>query len=282
MKIFKIILLSLISLAVLVGGSFFFIGYFSPKPGGIKIETNPKASVFIDGLLVGETPYESTHKAGKIILRLVPQGVSENLIAYESTITIASGAQTVIGRDFKPSEDESSGYVISFEKNKSKNSALSVISQPDGAQVLVDGVSRGFSPYSNTSIAPAMHEVAVKSPDYSDFSITIKTVSGYNLSLYSKLGREISEEQSNLPQMEKKTVATILETPTGYLRVRTKPGEGGNEIAQVKPGEKYAYIDTDIETGWIEIQYQEPKAGMPSGIVGWISGQYASVSSEIQ
>lgn len=282
MKMFKIVLISLISLLILVSGSLFFIGYFSPKPGGIKIETNPKASVFIDGVLVGETPYESTHRAGKILLRLVPQGASENLIAYESTITIASGAQTVIGRDFKPSEDESSGYVVSFEKNKSKNSALSVISQPDGAQVLVDGVSRGFSPYTNASIAPAMHEVTVKSPDHSDFSITIKTVSGYKLSLYSKLGREISGEKSNLPRVEKQTLVTILETPTGYLRVRTKPGERGNEIAQVKSGEKYPYIDTDIETGWIEIQYQEPKAGMPSGIVGWISNQYASVSSEIQ
>lgn len=281
MKIFKTILIVLVTLVILVGGLLFLIGYFSPKPGGVRIETVPKASVFIDGVLVGETPYVNTHKAGKMLLRLVPQGESENLIAYESTITIAPGAQTVIGRNFKSSEEESSGYVVSFEKMKSKNSALNIISQPDGAQVLVDGVSRGFSPYNNTSIAPAMHEVTIKFPGYSDFSITIKTIPGFKLFLFSKLGKENIEQQLTTTT-KKKTIVTILETPTGYLRVRTKPGEAGSEIAQVKPGDKYSYIDKDIETGWIEIQYQEPKAGMPSGIVGWISDKYASVSSEIQ
>lgn len=273
--------MGVIILVILIAGLLFFVGYFSPKPGGVRIETNPKATVMIDGILVGETPYEGTHKAGKMLLRLVPQGASEELIAYESSIMVASGAQTVVGRNFKSTEDDSSGYVISFEKTKSKDSAISIVSQPDGAQVLVDGVSRGFSPFINSAIAPAMHEVAIKLPNYSDFSITIRTIVGYKLSLYAKLGKQDLGEQTNLPSKERLMV-TILQTPTGYLRVRTKPGEGGSEIAQIKPGEKYPYIDTDVETGWIEIQYQEPKTGMPSGMVGWISNQYASVSAEIQ
>ena len=281
MKTLRAVLIGLFILLIFIGGLLFFVGYFSPKPGGIRIETNPKASVMIDGVLVGETPYEGTHKAGKILLRLVPQGASEELVAYESSIMIAPGAQTIVGRNFRSTEDDSSGYVISFEKTKSKNSAINIISQPEGAQVLVDGVSRGFSPFNNSAIAPAMHEVAIKFPNYSDFSTTIKTVAGYQLSLYVKLGKQDLKEKSDIPT-EEKLIVTILQTPTGYLRVRTKPGEGGNEIAQVKPGERYPYVDTDVETGWIEIQYQEPKTGMPSGIVGWISNQYASVSAEIR
>lgn len=277
MKTVKTILIVIVAFAVFFGGLLFFIGYFSPKPGGIRIETIPKASVFINGSLVGETPYEGTYKAGKILLRLVPQVSEENLIPYETSINITSGAQTVVGRTFASIEDESSGYVISFEKLKTKGTAFAATSEPDNSQVLIDGVSRGFSPYIASTIAPAMHTIVVKSPGYLDFSITVKAVNGYKLLLYTKLGQGGNPEEALTESVQERRFVKILETPTGYLRVRTKPGEEGSEIAQVKTGEQYPYIDTDVETGWVEIQYQAPKEGMPSGIVGFVSGDYVSV-----
>lgn len=280
MKTVKTILVALVILAIFISSLLFFVGYFSPKPGGIKVETEPAASVFIDGVLVGKTPYEGTYKAGKVLLRLVPEGSGEDLVTYETSIIITSGVQTVIKRNFAATESESSGYVISFEKLINKNTELFVTSLPNNSQILVDGVSRGFSPYNTSTIAPAMHTIDVKSPGFFDFSITAKTIAGYRLILYAKLREGSLPESSSEVDMEVKKFVTILETPTGYLRVRTKPGEAGSEIAQVKPGEKYPYIDTDIETGWIEIQYQAPKEGLPLGIVGFVSGEYVKVDEE--
>jgi uncharacterized protein YgiM (DUF1202 family) len=72
-----------------------------------------------------------------------------------------------------------------------------------------------------------------------------------------------------------KQFVQVLDTPTGFLRVRTKPGTLGEEIAEVKPGEIYPYLDEDVASGWLEIEYQEAKAGLPNGITGWISGDYS-------
>jgi uncharacterized protein YgiM (DUF1202 family) len=71
-----------------------------------------------------------------------------------------------------------------------------------------------------------------------------------------------------------RTYIQILTTPTGFLRVRSGPGATGSEIAQVKPGAQYPFLDEDVATGWLEIQYEVPTAGLPNGIEGWVSGQY--------
>jgi hypothetical protein len=283
MRTVKVILIAVFSLAILAGAGLFLTGYFAPKPAGIRVETNPKASVFINGSLVGETPFEGSYKAGTIILRLVPEGSAENLIPFETSMTLASGIQTAVGRNFGVSEDVSEGYIISFEKTAGQNAGLAVVSQPDNAEVLVDGVSRGFSTYSISTIAPAMHTITMKSPDYLDFSKTVKTLPGYRLTFYAKLAKVIGKSET-LGTESQTTVkmVKILDTPTGYLRVRSAPGTGGREIAQVKPGDSFPFIDTDVATGWIEIQYEASKSGLPSGITGWVSGQYATISSKIQ
>ena len=281
MKTVKIILISVVSLIILTGTAFYLVGLLSPKQGGIRIETTPKATVFVNGSLVGETPFTGMYKAGAVILRLVPTGSSENLVPFETSITLTPGIETFVGRNFGTSEDTSSGRIISFEKTGAQSAGLVVISQPDNAQVLVDGVSRGFSPYSASAIAPAMHTISIKAPGYSDLSMTVKTLTGYRLTFYAKLERTDSQNTDSIKESLKTEIkiVQILETPTGYLRVRSKPGAGGEEIAQVKPGETFPYLDTDAATGWIEIQYGAPKPGLPSGIVGWISADYATVSA---
>lgn len=281
MKTIKVVLITVTSLTILGLTGLFLAGSFSPKPGGIIMETVPEASVFINGSLVGETPYKGSFKAGTILLRLVPKGSSENLIPFETSLTLAPGIETVVGRNFRVSESDSSGYVISFEKTGAQTAGLVAISQPDNAQILIDGVSRGFSPYKVSAIAPAKHTITIKSPEYSDFSMTVQTIVGYRLTFYAKLGKENNQDSFSGDKSRGTVVkmVKILSTPTGYLRVRSEPGVGGEEIAQVKPGESFPYLDIDVATGWIEIQYEATKSGLPSGIVGWISGDYATVSA---
>jgi hypothetical protein len=286
MKIFKIVTISAISLVALVAAVLFSIGFFKPKPGGIKINTNPSASVYINGNFVGKSPYQGMYPAGKISLKLVPDASGENLIPFETNVTLISGIETVVGRNFGSSEDKSSGYVVSFEKSGGTDAGLVVVSRPDNAQISIDGVSRGFAPFKIGAITPAMHQITVRAPGYIDNIMSVKTLSGYRLAFFAKLEKDGSSDagsaKTSSPEASlQKQFVQILSTPTGFLRVRTKPGASGEEIAEVKPGETYPYLATDLASGWFEIQYQEPKAGLPSGITGWVSGDYSKIITQM-
>ena len=274
MKVFKIVIISLVALTALITATFFLIGYFREKPGGVLINTSPTSDVYINGNPVGKTPYTSTYKAGEIILKLVPGSPNQNLIAYETKITLVPGIQTIVRREFGGSEDESSGDVISFDKIGSQETGLIVISTPENAQVSVDGLPQGFAPYKTSSISPARHQITVKAPGYTDRVMTITTQAGFRLSLYAKLAKALTLQPTATPAPIVRTYIQILSTPTGFLRVRSGPGAAGSEIAQVKPGDKYPFLDEDVATGWVKIQYEAPAAGLPNGIEGWVSGQY--------
>ena len=285
MKIFKIVIISTVSLVALVAAVLFSIGFFKPKPGGIKITTNPSSSVYINGNFVGKSPYQGVYPAGKILLKLVPDASGENLLPFETNVTLISGIETVVGRNFGPSEDKSSGYVVSFEKSGGTDAGLVIISRPDNAQISIDGVSRGFAPFKISAITPAQHQIVVRAPGYIDSEMNVKTQSGYRLSFFAKLEKNeasdvLSTKTSSSEASLQKQLVQILDTPTGFLRVRTKPGASGEEIAEVKPGETYPYLTTDLASGWFEIQYQEPKSGLPSGITGWVSGDYSKIITQ--
>ena len=61
----------------------------------------------------------------------------------------------------------------------------------------------------------------------------------------------------------------ILDTPTGWLRVRKEPNTQAAEITKVNPKETYKFSEAN-ETGWYKIE-------LPDGQEGWISGQYAKL-----
>jgi uncharacterized protein YgiM (DUF1202 family) len=284
MKTFKIVLIIIASVAVLSATSLLLIGYFNPKPGGLLVDTVPSSSVFINGNFVGKTPYRGTNTVGQISLKLVPEASDRNLIAYETKVGLVSGIETVVRREFGESEEESSGDVISFEKTGGDSSGLVVVSSPDNAQVLIDGFVQGFTPYSLGSTTIGNHNITVNAPGYIDKSIGVKTRKGYKLTIFVKLAKSQEVAPSPSPsissQTESKTYVVIGETPTGFLRMRTKPGTTGEEIAELTVGSKYLFIETDIPSGWYKIQYKDPAPGLPNGITGWVSNQYVQISTE--
>lgn len=278
MKTLKITLVVLATAVILVGTAFLLINYFKPKLAGIYVSTSPSSSVYINGGFLGKTPFQNTLEAGLVTIRLVPDTSDKNLLPFETKLTFTPGIQTVVRREFGKSEDESSGDIISFEKDLEGNTGLIVISTPDNAQVSVDGVSRGFAPYKTSSISPAEHQITVRAAGFTDRILTVSTKKGFRLVLFAKLAKVQEESLATpTPAPAPQYFVVILSTPTGYLRVRTQPGTSGEEIGQVNPGNKFLYLETDSKTGWFEIQFEEPKPGLPNGIVGWISNQFAKV-----
>ncbi len=280
MKTLRTIAISLLSIIFLFGATLFLIGYFKPKPGGISVTTSPASSIYINGSLVGKTPYEGTFKTGGITLKLVPEDSSKNYLPFETRLTLVSGIKTVVRREFAETEEASSGDVVYFEKTGGHEVGLVIISNPENAQTAIDGVPRGFAPYKTSTITQGEHQVTIKAPGYTDRILTIRTIAGYRLTVFAKLAK-IKEEIKAEPA-EKKTFVEILPTSTGFLRVRTEPG-GGSEIDQVKPGGKYLFLEENEAGTWYKIQLEAPAAGLPEGRSGWVSSEFAKkVEEDVQ
>lgn len=275
MKTLRVILVTVLTTAIIIGTGFFLIAYYRPKPAGIFVDSNPVSSVYINSSFAGKTPFQKTLDAGAIDLKMVPDTTDADLLPFETKITLVSGIQTVVRREFGKTEVESSGDIISFEKDTGRNTSLIVISTPDNAQVSLDGTPRGFSPYKNSTISPAEHQITVKAEGYLDRVMTVNTQAGFRLTLFAKLSKILQPSPSPTPTPSANLFVVILNTPTGYLRVRTEPGTKGEEMGQVKPGDKFPYLATDPATNWYKIQFEVPQPGLPDGIIGWVSNQYS-------
>lgn len=280
MKKFWFILLSITLIIGLVVLGYFLYNYLKPKKGGVLVTSNPAASVYVNGNLVGKTPYEGSFDAGEISVKIIPDEL-EAINVYESKVKIVGGVKTVVKREFKEG-GINWGDIIYFEKGEGKNSSLSVITVPDNTQVAIDGVTKGFSPYRLNSITQGEHQITISAVGYLDRSLTVNAVAGYKLSIISSLVQDQAPKQEEVAgeTTEIKTLVEILDTPTGFLRVRTAPGAGGSEIHQVSPGEKYTFLEEDEQTGWFKIQVQEAAPGLPNGIVGWVSNEFSQKIEE--
>ena len=280
MKKYQIIILVLVAIAVVIGVIFLVVGVFRPKGAGILVETAPSASVFIDGVLAGKTPYEEIRDPGEIVVKLVPESFERPLAPYETKVALESGVQTVVRWEFGEDETDASGEIISFEKGTKNETSLSVVTIPNSAEITVDGGVRGFAPYKTSTLAPGEHSLSIGATGYNDRSVRLKTHAGYKLTVIAQLSKsdtppeeppeEVVEEEE---QEEKVVEVEILSTPTGFLRVRAEPSTLGEEIGRVAPGEKYLFIKKDEKTGWFKIEYEE-------GEEGWVSNTYSKLAEE--
>ena len=278
---FRTILLLIILTVVIVTSVFLFVAYFNPKGAGIIVDSSPASTVYIDGEQVGKTPYKETRSPGEVIVKLVPDSFDTPLSPYETKVNLVSGIETVVARNFGPTDDLSAGEVLAFEKTGDGTAGFSIVSVPDSAQITLDGVTKAFSPYRNSNLSEGAHTVVISIPGYLARKIDFKTYTNYKLTALVKLA--VDPNFNDEPEVEptptpgevtKPVIVTILPTPVGFLRVRSEASSLGAEVGQVKPGEKYELLEEDQETGWYKIEYEEGKEG-------WISDTYAQKDQEI-
>ena len=181
---------------LLIIGSSLLLAGCSPKdlfikpPAGLEIVTIPSATVFINGGNVGTTPYSDKNvKPGTYTLKLVPTS-GENLLPYETKLTLTSKASTIISRTFTASELDASGYTLSLQEEASGGTYLSVISEPDNVNISIDDKPSGFTALSKLEIAPGSHTLVANSPGFVEQTISVNTVKGYNLIVNFKLASQ--------------------------------------------------------------------------------------------
>ncbi|PIU03426.1 hypothetical protein COT44_03205 [Candidatus Shapirobacteria bacterium CG08_land_8_20_14_0_20_39_18] len=268
---------------------------------GLQVNSIPQASVYLDNKEVGKTPYEEAKlTSGEKTVKLVL-----STIQWEAKVKLNNGTVAVVSYEFGADLDQSTGEIITLEPSTNKkSSSLTVVSQPDSSVVKVDGETKGFTPVLIENLSTGQHEIVVSAPDFKDRTITTKFFGGFktmiNVKLASaaegqltptpepsgpltptptsgKIGKATPTPSTTLrasPTPTGKTTPTplpkpyvkILDTPTGWLRVRMKPSLTASEAARVNPGEQYSLLDQ--QTGWYQISYDTNKEG-------WISSQYA-------
>ncbi len=143
-----------------------------PRPGNLTINTRPiDAEVLIDGTRRGTTPLTLSLTPGTHTITVRSAG-DERIVP----LTIASGAEVSHYFEMKPAEP---AVVVG---------RVSVVTDPPGARVSVDGKARGTSPITVTDLTPADHKVTVTS-DTGSAERTITVTAGGTASVMFSLPR---------------------------------------------------------------------------------------------
>lgn len=252
--------------------------YFLDKKSGkgaLQITSVPKSKVYLDGKLAGTTKYcacdaASMISSGEHLVKLVPE--EGNFKPFEEKVTISKSTLAAVDWTFGK-DKESDGAIIGLASlNDKQDTEIMVVSLPDKANVFLDGNPVGITPLLLKQISESDHELRITSDGYKDKSLKVRTTMGFKLTarIYLGVNTDLSLPQTT-PSAASLTATSsatilILNTPTGFLRVRESDSVDSAEIDRVKPGESYELISE--KEGWFEIKVADGKTG-------WVSSSYA-------
>lgn len=251
------------------------------QKGALQVTSMPESKVYLNNKYIGTTPLTKTDpndmiQAGTYTLRLVPIGA--NLSEYREKITISKGILTVVDRKFRK-DALSEGYVISLAPLSDKTKTeLEIISFPSDSRIELDANDIGKTPFLYKKPTESDHLLKINKNGYKEKTVRIRTPKGYRLAVIVYLGlRSDTEDQVSPTKIPLSLTPTpsstqsaervvILDTPTGFLRVRASYNITALIITTVSPGESFPLISEQGD--WFEIK-------LPEGKTGWISSQYA-------
>lgn len=263
----------MIKVVLLIAASFVLGGCsLTPQKSGIEIMSNPPAKVYLDGKEAGMSPYKNTSlKPGGVVVKLV-----NSKGQWERKVELKNNVNTVIKWEFGDNEKESGGYVLSMEKTgDSKRAGLLVNSQPDKTAVSIDNEIKGYAPTKLEDIGEGDRQLSLSFPGYKNINVFLKAIKGYELTIDANLAKEPVKQEEGATTTEitpmpavNSRMALILETETGWLRVRESASSGSAEVARVNPGGKYKVLEENGD--WVKIEISSNKSG-------WVSAKYVEI-----
>lgn len=281
--------LIVIVILLIIGGVIKLLVTRSPKEGELRVDASPNVSVFLDNKHLGRTPLREKVAAGEYTIRLVADSTTNEIAPWQSKISVGPNLLTFINAVLSDSELSSAVDVLWLEKSVVGKPELSILTNPDGASVVLDDVTRGITPLTISDVTAGDHSLTVTSPGFLTRTMKVKLTTGYKLIASMKLalsaagGQPVESspaaEAATTPTPSVKTgetatssaapqkpYVTIKDTPTGFLRVRMEPSTSATEAGRVNPGERYHLFNQ--QAGWYQISHDGTNKG-------WISAQYA-------
>ncbi len=253
---------------------FLFNKFVLTKSSYLSVNSSVAASVYIDNTFKGQTPLKIKLNQGQTLVKVV---ANANIFSpFETNITIHQNTTSVVGVVF--SEEGNSSTVVYFDRSDSSEPQIAVVSVPNLSKVKIDGQMRGFSPVKiNTS--EGNHTIESEFEGYKKELIDVEAKPGLRTVVLFALAADPSFVATTQPTISPSLspIATvkqieILDTPTGFLKVREDASSSSSELGQVKPGEKYTYIESNEDNSWHKIEFNNS--------TGWVSAQYSKIIEE--
>lgn len=272
----KIVYITLpILLALLAFTAIYFLIIKNEAKGALQVTSDPKSNVFLNGKLLGQTPLckcdaTTMIPIGDYTIKIVP--LEGAFSPFENKITIINRVLTAIDRNFQEGVGSNASIITLVPLDDKKALQLLVLSFPANAKVFLDNNEVGITPLLINNPTASDHELRLEKDGYEERIIRIKTVAGYKHSSTIFMGIEEPKLQetpipsSSAAILKVVTKIVILDTPTGFLRVREKPSINALEVTRVTPSQSFELIEEQI--GWYNIKVDNEKSG-------WISSQYA-------
>ncbi len=262
---------------------FVFAKYFffdkTSQYGELKVNSSPEATLFIDNVDIGKTPFDSRYKIGDYTLKLIPEGIASNTATWQGKVTVYKNSLTYVNRELGTTDLTSAGEIFYPTKmnnaGQSGTGEIAIDTDPNGAIVKLDNDEKGVASMVLQDVPKGTHEINVYLPGFFPRTEKINVVEGYRTNATFKLAVDLSQKQatpaanlntqtSNKPNKILYTVK-IKDTPTGFLRVRDDASISASEEAQVKPGQTFDVLEE--KNNWYRISYEPNKEG-------WISVEY--------
>jgi hypothetical protein len=292
MKKLFLLLLPLVLAGLVFGGYLLYSGRTTGK-GALQVTSVPQSNVYLNGKLIGKTPLCKCElpdmlDVGNYTIRLEP--TDKDLLPFEEKVPIGKSILTVVDRTFGKGGTSEGSVITLLPVDDKKSVELLLLSFPDKSDIFLDNNPFGQTPTLQKNVTESDHEVKLIKQGYKDKAIRIRTVAGYKLvaTVYLGIDENLSSSSASASPSAKISgkvtptptlkpgskvsptptgpSVTILQTPTGFLRVRAEASVSSAEIARVTPGETYPLEDES--TGWYQIK-------LTDGKLGWVSSQYA-------
>lgn len=280
----------IILFVVLLAGFLIFLGIKafiindSENYGVLKVDATPTASIFLNSLNIGRTPFEDKVKEGEYIIKLIPEATDS--ASWQGKIQIYKNIKTYVNFELGSSEINTAGEIITMkpirEKYPKNKGQIEVITEPQGAIVYLDNEEKGISPLILSEVPLGIYEISVFRPGFFKRIQKINVENRYQITLNFKLAIDQTSEFYKKTEEEKTNQATesaktkkeyiiVKENELGFLRVREKPTIYSSEAARVKPGDKFEVLEES--QGWYKISYDQEKEG-------WVSSLYVEKREE--
>lgn len=231
------------------------------KPAALQVISKPEASVFLDGKHLGKTPFYSDQlKEGEYTLKVTAESAD-----YIDKITLRGGILTAVNRELNSNLLAQAGETLSLVPGQK---GLFIVSLPPDADIAVDGSLMGKTPQNITDLKEGDHKILLSKDGFLDREFSISTSRKYQLladvTLASIIAKDNGASKKESRQQEEDMVL-ILNTPQGFLRVRSEPSLSASEVGRVTSGETYEILKEEDE--WFQISF--------AGKIGWISASFA-------
>ncbi len=222
---------------------------------GVRVDSNPAGEVFIDKLSLGQVPAQKEDsKKGDHLVEIKAGGLS-----WQGYVKLTTGTLTVVNRELTEDPTTDSGEIISLEKGQ----GVSIISNPSGAEVQIDGVVKGVTPLAISDIIAGEHQFLLAKANFTPRSVRSVLTKGFQLNMIVDLAvSKLDLTQIPSVPIQSTVQVKVLATPTGFLRVREAANISSLEIARVTPGDTLPLLEE--VPGWKKVKLGDGKEGFVS------------------